>query len=369
MLDLQSQYRRLKNEIDQAVQGVLSGVQFINGPEVRSFESNLATYLDVANVVGCGNGTDALQIALMCLNLPKDAEIILPAFTYTATAEVIVLLGFTPVFVDVNSHDFNIDVTKIEAAITDKTKAIMPVHLFGQGADMDAVMNVAEQYELYVIEDNAQAIGAEFIYSDGNRAKLGTIGDIGITSFFPTKNLGCFGDGGALFTNNNELATKLRKLANHGQSSKYYHEMIGVNSRLDTLQAAILDVKLAFLSQFNKSKQKIALVYRDELQGVDDVELPVENVNSTHVYHQFTLKVKNGKRDDLKAYLSKKGIQSTIYYPLAIHQQQAYKEFARSNTYPIAEGLTQEALSLPIHTEMNVDDVKYICTTIREFYS
>jgi UDP-2-acetamido-2-deoxy-ribo-hexuluronate aminotransferase len=369
MLNLQSQYQRLKPEIDQTVLKELEMGRFINGDSVTSFENILAQRLDVAFVIGCGNGTDALQIALMALDLEPNAEVILPAFTYPATAEVVALLGYVPVYVDVESTDFNIDVAKIEEAITSKTKVIMPVHLFGQAADMSSIMELAQKHKLYVIEDNAQAIDAEHISEDGSKSKLGTLGDIGITSFFPTKNLGCYGDGGALFTKNELLAKRIRKIANHGQSSKYYHDIIGVNSRLDSLQAAILKIKLNYLDQFNKAKQDIAHVYNRGLKNIEGLKLPFQNPFSTHVYHQYTLQIEEDRRDSLKDHLAQNGIQSTIYYPIPIHVQEAYKKWYKGQDLSNAESLSNKVLSIPIHTEMSENDVQRVISVIKEFFA
>ncbi|MEP2772527.1 MAG: DegT/DnrJ/EryC1/StrS family aminotransferase [Fulvivirga sp.] len=365
MVDLKGQYMNIKDEVDEAIQGVLTNTAFINGPEVKKFESELAEYCKVNQVVSCGNGTDALQIALMTLNLKPGDEIILPVFTYVATAEVIALLGLKPVFVDVNSDTFNIDVEQIESKITNKTKAIVPVHLFGQISDMERLLTIAQQYNLRIIEDAAQAIGAEYTFSDGTTKQAGTIGDIGTTSFFPSKNLGCFGDGGALLTNDKSLAENCRMIANHGQQQKYYHDVVGVNSRLDTIQAAILRVKLKYLQEYSTKRQKAAKYYDQQLSGIENVTTPVLTPNSTHVYHQYTLKLNEGVRDELKEYLFAHGIPSMIYYPLPLHQQKAYKDL--SNSFQVTQSLCKRVLSLPIHTEIDHETQDFIIDKIKSF--
>ncbi len=354
MVDLKSQYQKIKTEIDEAVLNCIASTAFINGAEVKSFQKNLENYLRVENVIPCANGTDALQIALMALGLEPDDEVIVPAFTYVATTEVIALLRLKPVMVEVDANTFNVTAEIIEQSITPRTKAIVPVHLFGQSCDMEAIMRIAEKHNLYVVEDNAQSLGADYTFSDGTIRKTGTIGHIGCTSFFPSKNLGCFGDGGAMFTNDNDLAKKMRMIANHGQAKKYYHSVIGVNSRLDTLQAAILDVKLKYLDEYAAARQKAAKFYDDAFKDIEDLQTPVYQLNSTHVFHQYTLQVKNGKRDALQAFLQSKEIPSMIYYPLPLYHQEAFKTYAAPDfELPVTEKLCESVLSLPIHTEMN----------------
>jgi len=369
MVDLTSQYLRLKPKIDQAIQEILLSSQFINGPKVKTFEKNLAAYLGVKHVIGCANGTDALQIAMMALNLKRGDEVIVPAFTYVATAEVIALLGLTPVMVDVDPLHFNITAAIIEAAITDKTKAIVPVHLFGQGAPMEAIITLAKKYNLYVIEDNAQAIGATYTFQNGRKQSLGAIGDIGTTSFYPAKNLGAYGDGGALFTNDDELAKKIRIVANHGQSKRYYHSVVGMNSRLDAIQAAILDTKLPHLDQYVLARQQVAKTYDKAFKDLSGLQIPYRNAYSTHVFHQYTLLIKNGRRDELRSYLAEKGIPSMIYYPVPLYQQTAFQPFISANiTLPVTKQLCQSVLSLPIHTEMEEDILAYIIAGVKSFF-
>ncbi len=370
MVDLHRQYLRLKPELDEAMQRVIDSCAFINGPQVKSFATQLANYLQVPYVIPCGNGTDALQIALMALGLQPGDEVILPAFTYVAAAEVIALLGLTPVLVDVDAQTFNIDVRKIEAAISEKTKAIIAVHLFGQSCDMESLMALAEAHHLFVVEDNAQSMGADYRFSDGRIQKLGTIGHIGTTSFFPSKPLACYGDGGALITAEEELAFRIRMIANHGQERKYYHKLIGCNSRLDTLQAAILEVKLKYLNQFTEERQKVALFYDGVLKDCKQLVTPIKMAYSTHVYHQYTIQVKNGRRDSVQASLKESGIPSMIYYPLPIHHQEAYRKITRvSGSLEESVRLSGEVLSLPIHTEMSKKQQEYIINTLLDIVS
>ncbi len=368
MVDLQSQYKRLKNQIDSAMQEVVSTGSFIKGPALRAFEENLATYLNVKHVIGVANGTDALQIALMALGLEPGDEVIVPSFTYVATAEVIGLLGLTPVMVDVDLTTYNIDVEKAKSSITSKTKAIVPVHLYGQCAPMMEIMDLAQENNLFVVEDNAQAIGGDYINKEGTKVKTGTIGDIGCTSFFPSKNLGCFGDGGAMFTNNDELAQKIRMIANHGQPQKYVHKVLGVNSRLDTLQAAVLNVKLKELDDFAARRQAVARRYDEELTEVDAVVCQKIPEYSTHVYHQYTVRITNGKRDDLQAYLKNKGVPSMVYYPIPLYEQEAFKSYHDGTTHPVTEKLCKEVISFPIHTEMEDDVQEFIIQSIKSFF-
>lgn len=370
MVDLHAQYQRIKDEIDQAIQEVLNSTAFIHGEQVQQFAQLLAKYNNVEYVVPCANGTDALQIAMMALDYKPDDEIILPVHTYVATAEVIALLGLTPVFTEVDGDTFNIDVTQLENKITHRTKAIVPVHLYGQCADMEPLLNIAKQYRLDVIEDAAQALGASYTFSSGKQMRAGTMGTIGTTSFFPSKNLGCYGDGGALFTRDEQLAKKIKMIANHGQSIKYQHDIIGVNSRLDTLQAAILKVKLQYLDKYTEARNRVAGFYDSQLENVRGLRIPLRTKNSTHVFHQYTLKITGGRRDPLKKHLEDKGIPSMIYYPIPLHFQNAYKkEGFGKGSFPITESLSKEVLSLPIHTEMKEEELGYIINSIKEFFS
>ncbi len=380
MVDLVGQYLKIKEEVDASMQTVINTAQFINGAKCKEFSTNLSAYTGAAHAITCANGTDALQIALMSLRLERGDEIIVPAFTYVATAEVIALLGLTPVLVDVEWDTFNIDPSKIEEAITPRSKAIVPVHLFGQCANMGRIMEIARKHNLYVVEDNAQAIGARWKWEINGveNPQSGTIGDIGCTSFFPSKNLGCFGDGGAMFTNNADLAEKLYCIANHGQKVKYHHSMIGCNSRLDTLQAAVLDVKLKYLDEYIASRQSAAEYYINELSAVEGIELPVTADYTTHVYHQFTIKVADGKRDALKDFLAKREIPSMIYYPLPLQRQEAFIPIAKvaggaaalegENKLEVATKLSRRVLSLPMHTELSEEQLHYICKGIKAFY-
>lgn len=370
MVDLHTQYQRIKNEIDQAIQEVLNNTSFIQGHQVQQFAQLLAKYNAVEHVIPCANGTDALQIAMMALDYKPGDEIILPVHTYVATAEVIALLGLTPVFTEVDGDTFNIDVNQLENKITPRTKAIVPVHLYGQCADMDSLLNIAKQHQLDVIEDVAQALGAIYTFSNGKQMRAGSMGTIGTTSFFPSKNLGCYGDGGALFTRDERLAKKIKMIANHGQSIKYQHDIIGVNSRLDTLQAAILKVKLQFLDQYTEARNKAADFYSEQLKNIKGLQTPVRAKNSTHVFHQYTLKISRGKRDLLKKHLEDKGVPTMIYYPIPLHLQNAYrKEGFGVGSFPLTESLSKEVLSLPIHTEMKEEQLNYIVNSIKEFFS
>jgi UDP-2-acetamido-2-deoxy-ribo-hexuluronate aminotransferase len=360
MVDLQAQYQKIKPEVDRAMQEVIDTTQFINGAAVCHFAQHLADYLGAAQVIPCGNGTDALQIALMALNLKPGDEVITAPFTFVATAEVIALLGLKPVFVDVTPDTFCIDETLIEAAITPKTRCIIPVHLFGQGANMEAIMNIAHRHNLFVVEDNAQAIGADFRFSDGSVKKLGTIGHIGCTSFFPSKNLGAYGDGGALFCNDPEIADRLTMIVNHGMKVRYYHDLVGVNSRLDTLQAVVLDVKLRHLETYNASRRAAAHYYNKGFQGLKGLQTPVEAPYSTHVFHQYTLLVENG-RDELKNRLQEVAIPSAVYYPVPLHLQKAYADSGyRKGDFPVSEFLAEKVLSLPMHSELEPGVQDYI---------
>jgi UDP-2-acetamido-2-deoxy-ribo-hexuluronate aminotransferase len=369
MVDLISQYHSIQPEIDDAILNVVRTSQFIKGPAVKSFESNLATYLGVKHVIGCANGTDALQIALMALGLKPGDEVIVPAFTYVATAEVIGLLNLKPIMVDVTPDTFNITTELLKNALTSKTKAIVPVHLFGQSTDMSPIMDFAKAHNLFVIEDNAQAIGADYSFPDGTTAKTGTIGDIGCTSFFPSKNLGCYGDGGALFTNNDILAEKIRMIANHGQKKKYYHSVIGCNSRLDSIQAAVLDIKLKYLDKYSFARQQVAAIYDKAFSTVTSIQTPVKEQNSNHVFHQYTLLIKNGRRDELVEYLKTKDVPCGVYYPVPLYKQEAFEEFvAPGFELKNTEMLCKSVISLPIHTEMKEEVQDYIIKTILNFF-
>lgn len=369
MVDLKGQYERIKDEIDAAVLGTVRSTQFINGPQVAEFQKNLEAYLGVKHVIPCANGTDALQIAMMALGLEPGDEVIVPAFTFIATAEVIALLGLKPVMVDVDEGTFNVTADAVEAAITPKTKAIVPVHMFGQSCDMEPIMRVAAKHGIPVIEDNAQAIGADYIFADGRRAKTGTVGHIGCTSFFPSKNLGCYGDGGAIFTNDDGIAEKMRIVANHGQTRRYYHDRVGVNSRLDSVQAAVLNVKLPHLDEYCEARRKVADAYDAAFADVEGIATPVRSSRSTHVFHQYTLRIADGKRDELNAFLAARDIPSMIYYPVPLYKQEAFKETAEPGfTLPATERLCQGVLSLPIHTEMDEETQHHIITGVREFF-
>lgn len=370
MVDLKTQYNNIKLEIDSAIKHVIDNTSFINGQEVTSFSNHLASYLEIKHVITCGNGTDALQIALMSLDLKPNDEIIVPAFTFIASAEVIGLLGYRPVMVDVDYNSFNVTAKNIEKAITINTKAIIPVHLFGQGCQMEAIMDIAKKYDLFVIEDNAQAIGADYKFINGKTQKLGTIGHIGCTSFFPSKNLGCYGDGGAIFTNDDQLAQKLRMICNHGMKERYHHEVLGVNSRLDTIQAAILDVKLKYLDQYCKLRYEAATRYSYAFKDIEELVTPSESYFSTHVYHQYTLKVLNGKRDELRKYLQDNGIPAMIYYPIPLHKQEAFLQIAHQNgEMNVSEQLSDEVLSLPMHTELDLGTIAYIISKVLQFFN
>ena len=347
----------------------MESTSYINGPQVKAFQKSLEGYLNVNHVIPCANGTDALQIALMALDLQPGDEVICPAFTYVATAEVIGLLGLKPVMADVDKETFNIAIEGLEDLITPKTKAVVPVHLYGQSCDMESILDFANKHNLFVVEDNAQALGANYTFSDGTKKKTGTMGHIGTTSFFPSKNLGCYGDGGALMTNNSDLAQKIRMIANHGQEKKYYHKVLGCNSRLDSIQAAILNVKLKYLDSYAANRNKMADFYYQELVNIDEIQLPKKTINSDHVFHQFTTIVKNGKRDELKLFLEEKGIPSMIYYPLPLYKQEAFKKYVdKGFDLPVTEQLCNEVLSLPIHTEMNKTEMFYIFETIKGFF-
>lgn len=367
MVDLQSQYYKIKAEVDNAVLNVINSAAFINGPEVKSFQSELETYLNVKHVIPCANGTDALQIALMALNLEEGDEVITADFTFAATVEVIHLLKLKSVLVDVDYDTFTIDIDQLKAAITPKTKAIIPVHLFGQCANMEAILQVAKDHNLHVIEDNAQAIGADFIFSDGSVKKSGTMGILGTTSFFPSKNLGCYGDGGAIFTNDDELAHKIRGIVNHGMYERYYHDEVGVNSRLDSLQATVLRKKLPLLDSYSDARRKAADYYDEAFSKSEHLLTPTRALNSTHVFHQYTLRVTNGKRNELQQFLTEKEIPAMIYYPVALRKQKAYFQESDDADFVNTDRLLDQVISLPMHTELDEEQLKYITDAVLEF--
>ena len=369
MVDLKGQYIRIQQEVDEAVLSAIREAKFINGPQVAAFTDELSQYLDGAQVIPCANGTDALQIAMMALDLKPGDEVIVPSFTYVATAEVIGLLQLKPVMVDVDPNSFNITADTIRTAITSKTKAIVPVHLFGQCADMEPILALAKEKGLFVIEDTAQAIGASYTFKDGTKMKAGTMGHIGCTSFFPSKNLGCYGDGGAMYTKDSNLAERLRMIANHGQIKKYVHKYIGVNSRLDTVQAAILRIKLRYLDTYSAARNAAASKYDQLLAGIAGLVTPVRQANSTHVFHQYTMKVTGRRRDSLKNHLEQAGIPAMIYYPVPLNEQEAYQAIGRvegdlSNT----QDLCASVLSIPMHTELTDEQIKLITDTIIAFF-
>ncbi|MCE3258486.1 MAG: putative PLP-dependent enzyme involved in cell wall biosis [Bacteroidetes bacterium] len=365
MVDLKGQYEKIKDEVDAGIMNVINSTAFINGPAVKEFQANLEKYLGVKHVIPCANGTDALQIAMMALGLKPGDEVITADFTYVATAEVIGLLGLTPVLVDVYPDTFDIDLEAVEKSITPKTKAIVPVHLFGQCADMERLMAIAKKHNLYVIEDVAQAIGADYKFKDGTVKKAGTIGHIGCTSFFPSKNLGCYGDGGAMYTNDDDLAQKLRMIAHHGQSVQYVHDVLGVNSRLDTLQAVVLNAKLKRLDQYAAARNKAADFYDKAFAGHPKLKTPVRAKNSTHVFHQYTLQLNGVDRSKLKEALAEKGIPAMIYYPIPLHKQKAFKsDRNKDGSFPVTEKLCASVLSLPMHTELDEDTLNYITKTV-----
>ena len=367
MVDLKGQYEKIKAEVDKGIQDVINSTAFINGPAVKEFQADFEKYLNVKHVIPCANGTDALQISMMALGLKPGDEVITASFTYVATAEVIGLLGLTPVLVDVNADTFDIDIAAIEKAITPKTKAIVPVHLFGQCADMEKIMALAKKHNLYVIEDVAQAIGADYTFTDGKKVKAGTIGTIGCTSFFPSKNLGCYGDGGAMYTNDDELAKKMRMVAHHGQSVQYVHDVLGVNSRLDTLQAVVLKAKLKHLDEYATARNKVADYYDKAFAGHSKLKTPVRAKNSNHVFHQYTLQLNGIDRTKLREQLAEKGIPAMIYYPIPLHMQNAFKsDRFKQGDFPVTEKLCATVLSLPIHTELDTETLKYITDTVLE---
>ena len=365
MVDLKGQYEKIKSEIDSGIQEVINTTAFINGPAVKEFQSDLEKYLNVKHVIPCANGTDALQIAMMALGLKPGDEVITASFTYVATAEVIGLLGLTPVLVDVYPDTFDINIEEIERNITSKTKAIVPVHLFGQCANMERIMTLAKNHNLYVIEDVAQALGADYIFSNGTKQKAGTIGTIGCTSFFPSKNLGCYGDGGAMYTNDDELAKKMRMVAHHGQSVQYVHDVLGVNSRLDTIQAVVLKAKLKHLDSYALARNKVADYYDKAFANNPKLKTPVRSQNSNHVFHQYTLQLTGIDRTKLREQLAEKGIPAMIYYPIPLHMQNAYKsDRYKDGDFPVTEKLCACVLSLPMHTELEPETLRYITETV-----
>jgi dTDP-4-amino-4,6-dideoxygalactose transaminase len=368
MVDLKTQYLHIKNEIDEAILQVLDSTQFIHGPFVEEFRKNLEQYLGVKHVIPCGNGTDALQVSMMALNLQPGDEVIAPSFTFVATAEVIALLKLRPVLVDVDPKTFNISVDAIKKAITPKTKAIVPVHLFGQAADMEEILAIARKHNLYVIEDACQSIGSDYYFSDGTVKKTGTIGDIGCTSFFPSKNLGAYGDGGAIFTNHDELADKLRMIVNHGMKVRYYHDEIGVNSRLDAIQAAILNVKLKYLEKYIEARRKAADYYDKAFANHPKLITPYRSPRSRHVFHQYTLIANGFNRNELINYLQEQQIPVMIYYPVPMHQQKAYRDPRyKEGDFPVSEWLSKNVFSLPMHTELDEEQLEYITYHVLRF--
>jgi UDP-2-acetamido-2-deoxy-ribo-hexuluronate aminotransferase len=367
MVDLKGQYEKIKHEVDAGIQEVINTTAFINGPAVKEFQAQLEEYLHVKHVIPCANGTDALQIAMMALGLKSGDEVITASFTYVATAEVIGLLGLVPVLVDVNPDTFDIDIDALERNITDKTKAIVPVHLFGQCADMDRIMSIAKKHQLYVIEDVAQAIGADYKHTNGKISKAGTIGNVGCTSFFPSKNLGCYGDGGAIYTNDDALAKKIRMIAHHGQITQYVHDVLGVNSRLDTIQAAVLKAKLKHLDSYAAARNKAADYYDKIFANHPKLKTPARSEKSTHVFHQYTLQLINVDRTKLREELAEKGIPAMIYYPIPLHMQNAYKSSRyKQGDFPVTEKLCASVLSLPMHTELDEETLAYITKTVLE---
>lgn len=369
MVDLKSQYLKIKSEVDARIAGVIENTEFINGTEVKEFKKELASYLNVKHVIPCGNGTDALQIAMMALGLQPGDEVISTDFTFIATVETIALLKLTPVMVDVDPHTYIIDPDKVEKAITPRTKAIIPVHLFGQAADMDRIMEIAEKYNLFVIEDTAQAIGCDFKSEKGWTKKAGTIGHVGCTSFFPSKNLGCYGDGGAIFTNDDEIAEKISSIVNHGMKVRYYHDNIGVNSRLDTIQAAVLRVKLPYLDEYSAARRAAADYYDKAFADCDKIITPVRDEKSTHTFHQYTLVLNRVDRKALMDHLVSKGVASAVYYPVALHNQKAFQEFSYNPTdFPVTDKLCETVMSLPMNTELDEKTLKYITDSVLEFF-
>ena len=371
MVDLQGQYKKIRSEVNREIKKVLKSATFINGPIVKEFELNLKDFLGTKNVIPCANGTDALQVALMSLGVEKGDEVITTNFSFASTIEVILLLGLKPILVDIDPKTFNIDPTMIEKRITNKTRAIIPVHLYGQSCRMNEIMEIAKKNKLFVIEDNAQALGSKVKLSNSTKVMSGTIGDIGTTSFFPSKNLGGYGDGGAIFTNSDDLALKIRGIVNHGMYKRYYHDEIGVNSRLDSIQAAILNVKLKYLNVYNNRRIDAANDYNSRLESINEIETPyIESSTDSHIFHQYTIKVKNGKRDKLADFLSSKEIPYGIYYPLGFHEQKAYKNnFNQSENFENTNIVKNQVISLPMHTELSKSQIDFICNSIKEFFN
>lgn len=370
MVDLVSQYEKIQTEVDQKILEVVRSSQYINGPEVKLFAEELSGFLGVKHVIPCANGTDALQIAMMALGLKPGDEVITASFTYIATVEVIGLLGLTPVLVEVDSDTFNLDITAFEAAINENTKAVVPVHLYGQCANMEEILRIAEKHDLKVIEDAAQAINASYTFSNGDEVKAGCMGDVGITSFFPSKNLGCYGDGGAIFTNNDELAVSIRQMANHGQTVRYHHDNIGVNSRLDSLQAAVLRVKLRCLNEYTAARQSVAAYYDNAFQDETALTIPKRDVKSSHVFHQYTLKTTGIDRNEMQKFLEIKNVPSMIYYPIPVHKQKAYKDSRYDKVdFSNTNNLCDSVISLPMQTELSEKQLEYIVKTVKEFFN
>ena len=369
MVDLHRQYLKIKSEVDCAISEVIDNSTFIKGPSVNNFEKGLSDFLSCKHVIACANGTDALQIALMALNLKPGDEVIATGFTFIATLEVVALLGLKIILIDIDNQTFNISVSEIEKAITPKTKAIVPVHLFGQPTDMEAILSLAKKHDLFVIEDTAQATGADYTFADGTVCKAGTMGQIGCTSFFPSKNLGCFGDGGALFTNDDALAETIRSITNHGMKVRYHHDIIGVNSRLDSIQAAVLNIKLSHLDKYNKARIEAANQYDKLLSEIKGIIVPFRAKNCTHIFHQYTIQLKDAQlRDQLKKHLEKYEIPTMVYYPIPAHLQKAYESLAyKKGDFPVTEDICSRVLSLPMHTELDSEQIDYICDKIAQF--
>ncbi len=369
MVDLKSQYQKIKPEVNERIQSVIDSAAFINGPEVKRFQKELEQYLQVKHVIPCGNGTDALQVALMALGLKPGDEVITTTFTFVATAEVIALLGLKPVLVDVDYESYLINTDELEAAVTPQTKAIIPVHLFGQCANMEEIKKLADQHDLFIVEDAAQSIGASYHFTSGEARQSGTIGHFGCTSFFPSKNLGCYGDGGALFTNDDQLAEKARMVVNHGMKVRYYHDEIGVNSRLDSIQAVVLSAKLKHLNDYGNARRAAAWQYDQAFSEIEAIQTPKRMINSCHVFHQYTMRVTNGERDALQKHLTEAGVPAMIYYPVPLHQQKAYRDDRYADgAFPVAEQLAKEVISLPMHTELDQEQLTYITSKVKEFF-
>ncbi|MFL2622427.1 MAG: DegT/DnrJ/EryC1/StrS family aminotransferase [Candidatus Marisimplicoccus sp.] len=370
MVDLNGQYRKIRWQVNREIKKVINTSSFVNGPIVKEFQNNLQEYLGVKHVIPCANGTDALQIALMALDLKRGDEVITTNFSFASTIEVILLLGLKPVVIDIDPRTFNINPDLIQDKISNKTKAIIPVHLFGQSCRMEEILEISNKNNIQVIEDNAQALGSKYKFSNSQKQMSGTIGDVATTSFYPTKNLGCYGDGGAILTNSDNLAYKMRGIVNHGMYERYYHDEIGVNSRLDSIQAAILNVKLKYLDKYNKKRQEAAQLYNLAFKNIEQIEVPfIESDSDSHVYHQYTLKIKNGKRDELIDYLSKNNIPFGVFYPLGFHEQKAYKqEFFSDIDFPVTNIVKNQVISLPMHTELTKRQINFISNTLISFF-